>query len=89
MHHKFYIANMMESKLVDENIDVFLKLVSGLSSVKVTISEKIHAIFLLSSLLSQCNQLQETLKYCRETLIMEDVTNAARSQGCNWFSKEW
>lgn len=80
LQHKFYTFKMIESKSIDENIDEFLKLVSGLSSVNVSVSEEVQAILLLSSLPSQYNQLKETLKYGRETLTIEDVTNAAKSK---------
>lgn len=80
LQHKFYTFKMLESKSIDENIDDFLKLVSGLSSVNVSVSEEVQAILLLSSLPAQYNQLKETLKYGRETLTIEDVTNAAKSK---------
>ena len=34
---------MIESKSIDENIDDFLKLVSGLSSVNVSVSEEVSS----------------------------------------------
>ena len=71
---------MIESKSIDEDIYDFLKLVSGLSSVNISVSEEVQAILLLSSLPSQYNQLKETLKYGREMLTIEDVTNAAKSK---------
>ena len=80
LQHKFYTFKMIESKSIDENIDEFLKLVSGLSSVNVSVSEEVQAILLLSSLPVQYNQLKETLKYGRDTLTLEDVTNAAKSK---------
>ena len=80
LQHKFYTFKMQESKSIDENIDDFLKLVFGLSSVNVSVSEEVQAILLLSSLPSQYNQLKETLKYGRDTLTIEDVTNAAKSK---------
>ena len=80
LQHKFYTFKMIDTKSTDENIDDFLKLVSGLCSVNVSVSEEVHAILLLSSLPSQYNQLKETLKYGRDTLTIEDVTNAAKSK---------
>ena len=80
LQHKLYTFKMIESKSIDENIDDFLKLVSGLSSVNVSVSEEVQAILLLSSLPAQYNQLKETLKYGRDTLTLEDVTNAAKSK---------
>lgn len=41
---------------------------------------KFQAILLLTSLPSQYNQLKKTLKYGRDTLTIEDVTNAAKSK---------
>lgn len=80
LQHKFHTFKMTETKSIDENVDDFLKLVSGLSSVNVSVSEEVQAILLLSSLPAQYNQLKETLKYGRETLTLEDVTNAAKSK---------
>ena len=80
LQHKLYTFKMIESKSIDEDIYDFLKLVSGLSSVNISVSEEVQAILLLSSLPSQYNQLKETLKYGREMLTIEDVTNAAKSK---------
>lgn len=80
LQHKLYTFKMIESKSIDEDIDDFLKLVSGLSSVNISVSEEVQAILLLSSLPSQYNQLKEPLKYGREMLTIEDVTNAAKSK---------
>jgi len=80
LQHKFYTFKMQKSKSIDENIDDFLKLVSGLRSVNVSVSEEVQAILLLSSLPSQYKQLKETPKYGMDTLTIEDVTNAAKSK---------
>ena len=80
MQHKFYTFRMEDSKSVDQNIDDFLKLVSGLASLKVEVTEEVQAILLLNSLPAQYNTLKETLKYGRDTLTIEDVMNAAKSK---------
>ena len=63
-----------------ENIDDFLKIVSYLSSVNVTVSEEVQAILLLNSLPSRFNSLKKTFKYNKDTLSLEEVTSAARSK---------
>ena len=80
LQHKFYTFKMVESKSVDQNIDDFLKLVSGLSSLSVEVTEEVQAILLLNSLPAQYNSLKETLKYGRDTLTIESVMNAAKSK---------
>ena len=62
LQHKFYTFKMVDTRSMDENIDDFLKIVSHLSSVNVTVSEEVQAILLLNSLPSQFNSLKETLK---------------------------
>ena len=80
LQHKFYTFRMVESKSIDQNIDDFLKLVSGLSSLSVVVTEEVQAILLLNSLPAQYNSLKETLKYGRDSLTIESVTNAAKSK---------
>ena len=80
LQHKFYTFKMVESKSVDQNIDEFLKLVSGLSSLNVEVTEEVQAILLLNSLPGQYNTLKETLKYGRDSLTIESVMNAAKSK---------
>ncbi|KAL1192839.1 Retrovirus-related Pol polyprotein from transposon TNT 1-94 [Cardamine amara subsp. amara] len=68
------------SKSIDQNVDDFLKTVSELASVKVTVTDEVHAILLLSSLPPQYDSMKETLKYSRESIYIEDVVNAAKSK---------
>ena len=70
LQHKFYTFRMVDSKSVDQNIDDFLKLVSGLSSLNVEVTEEVQAILLLNSLPAQYNSLKETLKYGRDTVTI-------------------
>lgn len=80
LQHSFYTFKMNESKSIDENTDDFLKVVSELGSVKVSVSEEVQEILLLNSLPAQYNSLKEMLKYGRKTLTLEVVVADARSK---------
>lgn len=73
MKQRFYSFKMEESKSLDENMDVFLKLVSDLASVQVNISEEDQAIFLLNSLPKAYEQMAHSLKYGKgkDTITVE------------------
>lgn len=77
---KFYNFKMVDSVSIDANIDEFLKLVSDLSSVGVTVTDEVQAILLLCSLPSRYNQLKETLKYAKDTITLDAVIAAARDK---------
>ncbi|KAL1198005.1 Retrovirus-related Pol polyprotein from transposon TNT 1-94 [Cardamine amara subsp. amara] len=78
--YKFYTFKMDGSKSIDQNIDDFLKTVSELASEKVTVTDEVQAILLLSSLPPHYDSMKETLKYGRESISIEDVVNAAKSK---------
>ena len=82
MKQRFYCFKMEENKSLDENMDVFLKLVSDLASVQVNISEEDQAIFLLNSLPKAYEQMAHSLKYGKgkDTITVEEVTESAYSK---------
>ncbi|KAL0741643.1 hypothetical protein Bca4012_083156 [Brassica carinata] len=71
---------MVDTRTMNENTDDFLKIVSYLSSMNITMSEEVLVILLLNPLPSRFNALKETLKYRKDTLSLEDVMSAARSK---------
>lgn len=75
-----YAYKMSESMSIEENVNDFFKLISNLENVKVMIPEEDQAIVLLMSLPRQFDQLKETLKYCKATLALEEITGAIRSK---------
>ena len=77
---KFYNFKMVDSESIDANVDEFLKLVSDLCSVGVSVTDEVQAILLLCSLPSKYNQLKETLKYAKDTITLEAVIAAARDK---------
>lgn len=79
LHLKFYTYKMTDSRSIDGNVDDFLKLVTDLNNIGVDVTEEVQAILLLSSLSNMYDQLKETLKYGRDTLSLNEVIEAAKS----------
>ena len=82
MKQRFASFKMDDHKSIEENLDIFLKLVSDLASLNINISDEDQAIQVLSSLPQQFDSLVDTLKYgtTKETLTMNDVINSAYSK---------
>ena len=80
LKQKFYGFKMDESLSIDDNIDVFTKLISDLETLDIEIDDEDQAIFLLNSLPKAYDHLRDTLKYGRETLSLEEVVSAAYSK---------
>ncbi|GJZ97641.1 hypothetical protein Tco_0670094 [Tanacetum coccineum] len=60
-------------KSQSEHIDEFQKLVGDLAAIDTIISDKDHALLLLTSLPSSYDNFVDTLSYGRDTLKLEDV----------------
>lgn len=69
---------MSDGMTIEENVNDFFKLISDLENVKVVVPEEDQAIVLLMSLPRKFDQLRETLKYCKTTLHLEEITVAIR-----------
>lgn len=79
---KFSCFNMEEDKSMEENFDLFLKLVADLASIKIDISDEDQAIQLLSWLPPPYEQLVHTLQYGtgKDTLAVSEVMASAYSK---------
>ncbi|CAA7038779.1 unnamed protein product [Microthlaspi erraticum] len=73
---------MEEDKTIEENVDIFLRLIADLDSLKVSISDEDHAIQLLSGLPAAYEPLVHTLQYGsgKETLTVNEVVTSAYSK---------
>ncbi|CAA7036546.1 unnamed protein product [Microthlaspi erraticum] len=79
LKQQFASFKMEEDKSIEANLDVFLKLISDLASLKITISDEDQAIQLLTSLPPAYEPLVHTLKYGngKETLTVREVKASA------------
>lgn len=79
LKQQFASFRMDENKNLEENLDMFLKLVADLASLKITISDQDQAIQLLTSLPPAYEPLVHTLKYGtgKETLTVREVKTSA------------
>lgn len=70
---------MEEDKSIEENVDLFLKLVAYLASIKIEVTDENQAIQLLSDLPSVYEPLVHTLQYGtgKDTLTVNEVVTAA------------
>lgn len=75
----FASYKMEEGKSIEENIDMFLKLITDLVSLEISISYKDQAIQVLSGLPSQYEPLVHTLKYGmgKDMLTLHEVVTSA------------
>ena len=81
MKQRFASFKMDDHKSIEENLDIFLKLVSDLASLNINISDEDQAIQVLSSLPQQYDSLVDMLYgTAKETLTMNDVINSAYSK---------
>lgn len=81
LKQRFYSYKMDEEKNLDNNLDIFTKLVSDLASLDVELSEEDQAVILLNSLPRRFEPLVHTLKYGRDqdTISLKDIMRAAYS----------
>lgn len=82
LKQQFASFKMEESKSMEENMDMFLKLVGDLASLNINVSDEDQAIQLLTSLPAQYEALVHTLKYGtgKETLTVREVTASSYSK---------
>ena len=71
-----YSFRMTENKSVQEQLDVFNKLIQDLENIDVEISDEDQALMLLCSLPNSYDSFKDTLLYGRDSLSMEDVQSA-------------
>ncbi|GJV28085.1 zinc finger, CCHC-type containing protein [Tanacetum coccineum] len=77
---KLYTFHMHPGKSQSEHIDEFHKLVGDLAAIDAAISDKDHALLLLTSLPSSYNNFVETLLYDQDTIKLEDVVATLNSR---------
>ena len=79
---QFSCYKMEEDKTIEESVDIFLKLIADLESLKVTISHEDQAIQLLSGLPEAYEPLVHTLQYGtgKETLTVNEVVTSSYSK---------
>ncbi|CAA7021882.1 unnamed protein product [Microthlaspi erraticum] len=79
LKQRFASFKMEEHKSVEDNLDVFLRLVDDLASLNINVSDEDQAVQILSSLPKQYDSLVHTLKYGngKETLTLHEVTTSA------------
>ena len=78
-----YFFKMQEDKSIDEQLDVFNKLILDLENIDVTIDDEDQALLLLSSLPKSYNNFKDTFLYGRESLTLDEVQAALNSKELN------
>ena len=78
LKQSFACYKMEETKSIEENLDVFLKLVDDLASLNIQVSDEDQTIQILTSFPPQYDSLVHTLKYDngKETLTAKEVTTS-------------
>ena len=79
---------MQEDKSIDEQLDLFNKLILDLENIDVTIEDEDQALLLLSSLPKSYTNFKDTLLYGRESLTLDEVQAALNSKDLNFRSEE-
>lgn len=82
LKQRFASYKMDEHKSIEENLDVFLKLVNDLESLNINISDEDQAIQILTGLPPKFEPLVHTLKYGsgKDTLTVNEVITSAYSK---------
>lgn len=71
---------MDPSKDLDDNLDVFNKLVQDIVNCDEAVSETYKAIILFNSIPDSYKEVKNAIKYGRDTLTPEIVVNSLRSK---------
>ncbi|KAG5010592.1 hypothetical protein JHK82_019238 [Glycine max] len=79
----FYSFKMQENKTVEEQLDVFNKLILDLENIDVTIEDEDQALLLLCALPKTFAHFKETLLYGRDSLTLVEVQSALNSKELN------
>lgn len=77
---RFFNFKMDLSKDLDENLDVFNKLVQDIVNCDEKVSETCKAIILLNSMPESYREVKNAIKYGRNTLTPEIVIDSLRSK---------
>ncbi|KAG7559229.1 Ribonuclease H-like superfamily [Arabidopsis thaliana x Arabidopsis arenosa] len=83
LKQRFSCFKFEENKSIEENLDIFLKLVDDFASLTINISNEDQAIQILSALPEPYESLRDTLRYGAgktQSLTIDDVTNGAYSK---------
>lgn len=83
-----YSFKMQEEKSIDEQLDIFNKLILDLENIDVTVDDEDQALLLLSSLPKSYATFKETLLYGRESLTLDEVQAALNSKELNHKNDE-
>ena len=83
-----YSLKMHEDKSIDEQLDIFNKLILDLENIDVTIDDEDQALLLLNSLPKNYTNFKDKLLYGRESLIMDEVQAALNSKELNQRSED-
>ena len=79
---------MQDDKSIDEQLDVFNKLILDLENIDVSIDDEDQALLLVSSLPKSYTNFKDTLLYGRESLTLDEVQAALNSKELNHRSEE-
>ena len=79
---------MHEDKSIDEQLDIFNKLILDLENIDVTIDDEDQALLLLSSLPKSYSNFKDTLLYRKESLTLDEVQAALNSKELNHRSED-
>lgn len=79
LKQQFASYKMEESRIIEENLNCFQKLIGDLASLNIQVSDEDQAVQILTSLPPQYEALVHTLKYGtgKYTLTVHDVTTSA------------
>ena len=77
---RFFSFKMDPSKDLDDNLDVFNKLVQDIVNCDEEVSETYKAIILLNSMPDSYREVKNAIKYGRDTLTPEIVIDSFRSK---------
>src|SRR3954462_1863865 len=77
---RLYNLRMVEGTPVKQHLDVFNSIIMDLGNIDITVESEDQALIVLSSLPASYESFVDTLLYGKDTISLDDVSNALKSK---------
>src|SRR3954462_15254858 len=77
---RLYNLRMVEGTPVKQHLDVFNSIIMDLGNINITVESEDQALIVLSSLPASYESFVDTLLYGKDTISLDDVSNALKSK---------
>src|SRR5256886_17428717 len=77
---RLYNLRMVEGTPLKQHLDVFNSIIMDLRNIDIKVESEDQALIVLSSLLASCESFVDTLLCGKDTISLNDVSNALKSK---------